>query len=61
MKYLTLIVIALASCSLVALAEWKLVCGTDDMGDIYTLETDGSRFYAGTDNGVYISFDDGHT
>ena len=62
MKYITLIVtlLALLVASL-ARAEWKLLGGTDDMGYIMALESDGIRLYAGTENGVYISLDDGHT
>ena len=40
---------------------WLPLPGKEEMGEINTLETDGSRLYAGTDNGVYISDDDGHT
>ena len=58
MKTLPLIVIALIA-SAVTAAEWTLIPGTDDMGDIITLETDGNRLYAGAENGVYISDDDG--
>lgn len=41
--------------------EWELIPGTEEMGTIYTLETDGTRFYAGTEHGVFISLDDGYT
>ena len=58
MKTLPLIVIALIA-SAVTAAEWTLIPGTEDMGDIITLETDGNRLYAGAENGVYISDDDG--
>lgn len=56
-----LLVIWLTSGAPDARAEWELLCGTDDMGYINALETDGTRLYAGTDTGVYISLDDGHT
>ena len=35
-------------------AEWELIPGTEEMGAIYTLETDGTRLYAGTEHGVFI-------
>ena len=41
--------------------EWELIPGTEEMGAIYTLETDGTRLYAGTEHGVFISLDDGYT
>ena len=44
-----------------ARAEWELIPGTEEMGTIYTLETDGTRLYAGTEHGVFISLDDGYT
>ena len=60
MKTLTIIVITLIA-SAVDADEWELIPGTEDMGDIITLETDGNRLYAGAENGVYISDDNGVT
>ena len=42
-----------------ARAEWEFIPGTEEMGTIYTLETEGTRLYAGASDGVYISDDDG--
>ena len=42
-------------------AKWEIVGGTEDMGRVYTLESDGSRLYAGARYGTYISDDDGRT
>ena len=66
MKYLTLTLLALLIPSAllaisIARADWEIVCGTEHMGGIYTLESDGNRLYAGAENGVYLSDDDGHT
>lgn len=63
MKYLPLIVIALASCAPDAhaqiRAEWHHIYGTDAMGRVTILETDGHRVFAATSDGVYVS--DGYT
>ena len=40
---------------------WLSLTGTEDMGEINTLESDGSRLYAGTRDGLYISDDNGYT
>ena len=58
---LPLLAIWLTSGAPAARAEWELLGGTDDMGYIITLESDGIRLYAGTENGIYISLDDGRT
>ena len=41
--------------------DWEILGGTQHMGRISTLQSDGERLYAGADNGVYLSDDDGHT
>ena len=60
-----LLVIALASCAPNAdaeiQAEWIHIDGTEAMGRVTVLETDGRLFYAGTSDGVYISLDNGYT
>ena len=60
MKTLTVIVITLIA-SAVDAAEWELLLGTDDMGYVMALKSDGSRLYMGAENGLYISDDNGHT
>ena len=42
-------------------AKWEIICGTEDMGRVYTLESVGSRLYAGAKYGAYISDDNGRT
>ena len=39
--------------------EWTLLPATEAFDTVWVLETDGSRLYAGTEDGVYISDDDG--
>ena len=59
-----LLVIALASCAPDAhaqiRAEWHHIYGTEAMG-VNIVETDGRLLYAGTDDGLYISLDNGYT
>ncbi|MDE0041261.1 MAG: hypothetical protein OXT74_04445 [Candidatus Poribacteria bacterium] len=42
-------------------AEWIQLNDGQAMGEVRILETDGQRLYAGTNNGVFISLDDGYT
>ena len=44
-----------------ACAEWKLVSGAEQMGNVFTVKSDGRRIYAGAELGVFISLDDGYT
>ncbi len=44
-----------------ARAEWERIAANEDMGNIYTLHSDGHRLFAGSENGVYLSDDNGHT
>ena len=62
MKYITLIVALLTLLTApLARAEWELILGTEEMGIIYTLETNGIGLYAGTEHGVFVSLDDGYS
>ena len=56
-----LLAIWISGSALDARAEWELIAGNEDMGYIYTLESDGHRLYLGTQTGVYMSLDNGYT
>ena len=58
MKTLTIIVITLIA-SAVDAAEWELIPGTEELGGVWALESDGSRLFAGASQGVFISLDNG--
>ena len=51
----------LTNCALDAHAKWEHIPGSMVIGDVYLLESDGSRFYAIGDTGFYQSLDDGFT
>ncbi len=42
-------------------AEWEQIPGTEVIGSVGLLESDGQRLYAIGDTGFYLSFDDGYT
>ena len=42
-------------------AEWEHIPGTEVIGRVHLLESDGLRLYAIGDTGLYFSFDDGYT
>jgi len=42
-------------------AEWEHIPGTEIIGRVHLLESDGLRLYAIGDTGFYFSFDDGYT
>lgn len=42
-------------------AEWHHIYGTEDMGSVNVLETDGHHLYAEGNTGIYFSLDDGYT
>ena len=44
-----------------ACAEWELVSGAEQMGNVFTVKSDGRRIYAGAELGVFVSLDDGYT
>ena len=44
-----------------ARAEWEHIPGTEVIGSVELLESDGVRLYAIGDAGFYLSFDDGYT
>ena len=57
-----LLVIWLAGCPPAdACAEWELVSGAEQMGNVFTVKSDGRRIYAGAELGVFVSLDDGNT
>ena len=57
-----LLVFWLAGCSPAdAGAEWELVSGAEQMGNVFTVKSDGRRIYAGAKLGVFVSLDDGYT
>ena len=60
-----LLVIAISSCAPNAHAEiralWVPLVGTESLKHVNALETDGGRLYVGTQDGLYISDDDGST
>ena len=51
----------LANCAQHARAEWEHIPGTEVIGSVHLLESDGGRLYAIGDTGFYLSFDDGYT
>lgn len=54
-----LFLIWLINCVQDARAEWEHVPGTEVIGSVRLLESDGLRLYAVGDTGFYLSFDDG--
>ena len=56
-----LFLIWLINCVQDARAEWEHVPGTEVIGSVRLLESDGLRLYAVGDTGFYLSFDDGYT
>ena len=44
-----------------ARAKWEHIPGTEVIGSVELLESDGVRLYAIGDTGFYLSFDDGYT
>ena len=51
----------LAMCAQDARAEWEQIPGTEVIGSVGLLESDGLRLYASGDSGFYLSFDHGYT
>ncbi len=58
---LLLLAICFAGRALDAHAEWEQIPGTEVIGSVGLLESDGLRLYAAGDTGFYLSFDDGYT
>lgn len=58
---IVLLAIWLTNCAPDAHAEWEHIPGTEVIGSVGTLESDGLRLYAISDTGFYFSFDDGYT
>ena len=56
--YLPLLLILLP---LHAHAEWEHIPGTEVIGRVHLLNSDGDRLYAVGNTGFYLSFDDGYT
>ncbi|MDE0041951.1 MAG: hypothetical protein OXT74_07945 [Candidatus Poribacteria bacterium] len=56
-----LLAIWLTNCAQDTRAEWDHIPGTEVIGSVYLLESDGLRLYAVGDTGFYLSFDDGYT
>ena len=56
-----LLAIWLTNCAQDARAEWEHIPGTEVIGRVDLLESDGVRLYAIGDTGFYLSFDDGST
>ena len=56
-----LFLIWLINCGQDARAEWEHIPGTEVIGSVRLLESDGLRLYAVGDTGFYLSFDDGYT
>ena len=40
-------------------AQWHHIYGTEELGGVWALESDGSRLFAGASQGVFISLDNG--
>ena len=60
MKNITIIASMFLVISL-AHAEWERIPGSEEMGYVYAMASDGHRLYAGAKHGVFISPDDGYT
>ena len=60
MKNITIIASMFLVISL-AHAEWERIPGSEEMGYVYAMASDGDRLYAGAKHGVFISLDDGDT
>ena len=58
MKTFLLLLLILVSSHV--LAEWELISGTEDMGIVYHLASDGITLYAGAEHGFFISLNDGY-
>ena len=56
-----LLAVWLANCAQDARADWEHIPGTEVIGSVHLLESDGIRLYAVGDSGFYLSFDDGYT
>jgi photosystem II stability/assembly factor-like uncharacterized protein len=59
MKIKLLLIINLLFMTLIANAQWKEANINISMGQVYSLLTNGNKLYAGTNDGVYISSDNG--
>ena len=51
----------LTNCAQDVRAEWEHIPGTEVIGSVGLLESDGLRLYAIGDTGFYLSFDGGYT
>ena len=56
-----LLAVWLSNFAQVARAEWEHIPGTEVIGSVELLESDGVRLYAIGETGFYLSFDDGFT
>ena len=56
-----LLAIWLANCVQDARAKWEHIPGTEVIGSVGLLDSDGLRLYATGDTGFYLSFDGGYT
>lgn len=58
---IALLAIWLTNCAQDTCAEWEHIPGTEVIGSVHLIESDGLRLYAVGDTGFYLSFDDGYT
>ncbi|MDE0503809.1 MAG: sialidase family protein, partial [Candidatus Poribacteria bacterium] len=56
-----LLAVWFSASALNAHADWEHIPGTEVIGRVRLLESDGPRLYAVGDTGFYLSFDDGYT